>query len=306
MTGDRAPSVTVLVVTICSARHLARCLDALAAQKPSAPSDVLVAYDPRLTDVPMVAQRYARVRLAATGDAQTPPELSARALPAATGELVLLTEDHCEPAPDWVQQLVENHAPDRGAVGGTVDVRPEASPVDWAFFFADFFRFAPPAAPGPSRALTVCNVAYRRADLTAIRGIWQRRFLETEVNDALARRVGALQLVPDARVRTWRHVSLLGGARERYELGRLFAAARVAGATAARRLFWSVGAPLLPLLLLSRMAVKALGTPPLLAPFIRALPALTLFTLTWSWGEWVGYVSRRGPRLLTIERDAGC
>jgi hypothetical protein len=98
-------------------------------------------------------------------------------------------------------------------------------------------------------------------------------------------------------------VSPLGGARERYELGRLFAAARVADATALRRLFWSVGAPLLPLLLLGRMAAKAFGTPPLLAPFVRALPALILFTLTWSGGEWVGYVSRRGPRVLTIERE---
>jgi glycosyl transferase family 2 len=304
MTNDRAPSATVVVVTICSARHLARCLDALAAQELSLRFDILVAYDPRLAEVPAVTRRYAGVRLAETGSAQTPPELAARAIPAATGDVILLTEDHCEPGPEWVHHLVENHAADRGAVGGTVDVRPHASSIDWAFFFADFFRVAPPAAPGPSRALTVCNVAYRRADLTAIRAIWQQRFLETDVNAALARRVGPLQLVPAARVRTWRHVSLLGGSRERYELGRLFAAARVADATPGRRLFWSVGAPLLPLLLLSRMAVKALRTPPLLASFLRALPALTLFTLTWSWGEWVGYLSRRGPRVLTIEREA--
>jgi glycosyl transferase family 2 len=304
MTNTGFPSATVVVVTICGARHLARCLDALAAQGPSPAFDIVVAYDPRLTDVPLVTGRYPGVRLAASEDAQTPPELAARAIPAATGDEILLTEDHCEPGPDWVRYLVENHAPDRGAVGGTVDVRPGTPAMDWAFFFADFFRFAPPATPGPSRALTVCNVAYRRADLMAIRPIWQRRFLETEVNAELARRVGPLQLVPAARVRTWRHVSLLGGVRERYDLGRLFAAARIADATTARRLFWSAGAPLLPLLLLGRMAGKALGTPALLAPFVRALPALTLFTLTWSWGEWVGYLSRRGPRVLTIEREA--
>ena len=167
MTNTRVPGATVVVVAICGARHLARCLDALAAQESSPPFDIVVAYDPRLTDVPIVAGRYPRVRLAATGNAQTPPELAARAIPAATGDLVLLTEDHCEPDTDWVRRLLESYAPGQGAIGGTVDARPGASLVDWAFFFADFFRFAPPVAPGPSRALTVCNVAYRRIDLEA-------------------------------------------------------------------------------------------------------------------------------------------
>ena len=304
MTRDRATSATVVVVAICGAGYLARCLEALVAQREPPPFDVVVAYDPDLADVPSLTGRYPRVRLAATDSARTPPDLAARAIQAATGDVVLLTEDHCEPCPDWVRHLVENQAPDRGAVGGTIEPRPGTSLVDWAFCYADFFRFTPPAAPGPSRALTVCNVAYRRTDLDAIAPIWQRGFLETEVNDALARRVGPLWLFPAARVGTWRHVSLIGGARERYALGRLFAAARVAGAHRRRRLFWAAFAPGLPALLLARMTAKALTARPLLGWFIRALPALTLFTLCWSWGEWLGYVTCRGPRELFIARDA--
>jgi hypothetical protein len=295
-------SATVVVVAICSGRHLARCLDALEAQTGAPPFDVVVAHDPRLADVPALTRRYSRVRLAPTGSAWTPADLAARAIPAASGDLVILTEDHCEPCSDWVHQLTANQALERGAVGGTVEPRPGASLVNWAFCYADFFRFVTPVAAGPARALTVCNVAYRRRDLEAIAPIWRRRFLETEVNAALARRAGPLWLVPAARVRTWRRVGLIEGARERYALGRLFAAARVAGAGPGRRLFWSTLAPGLPVLLLARMTVRALTARPLLVPFIRALAPLILFTLAWSWGEWIGYVTRRGPRELTIAR----
>jgi hypothetical protein len=121
---------------------------------------VVVAYDPRLGEVPGVVRRHPRARLAATGAADTPPELAARAIAGVTADVVLLTEDHCEPCPDWVRSLLDNQSRGRGAVGGTVEPRPGATATNWAFFYADFFRFAPPAIPGPSRALTVCNVAY--------------------------------------------------------------------------------------------------------------------------------------------------
>lgn len=92
------------------------------------------------------------MRIAATGRAQTPPELAARAIAVATGEVVLLTEDHCEPGPDWVHRLVESLVPDRGAVGGSVEARPGVSTSDWAFYFADFSRFTPLNAFSPTRS----------------------------------------------------------------------------------------------------------------------------------------------------------
>jgi hypothetical protein len=51
------------------------------------------------------------------------------------------------------------------------------------------------------------------------------------------------------------------------------------------------------------MAAKALRSPSLLVPFVRALPLLAVFALTWSCGEALGYATGRPPRRLTIERE---
>ena len=33
---------------------------------------------------------------------------------------------------------------------------------------------------------------------------------------------------------------------------------------------------------------------------LHALPALPVMTIAWSWGEWLGYLTRRHPRTLTV------
>lgn len=294
-----SPSITVAVVTICGATPLARCLDALIAQEQAPPFKVIVVYDPRLADIPQLCEGYPHVRLLTEENRQTPPALAASAIRAATGDVVLLTEDHCEPHPDWVRRLCAALTPERAAVGGVVETD-AATPVNWAFYYADFYRYVKPLPAGPSSTLTVCNVAYRRACLEAISPVWATLFHETIVNDALRLRFGPLWLIPDAKVWMRRHVRLVGAVRERYTLGRLFGCTRFAFSGPGCRLAYRVFGPLLPLLLLGRMAVKVLLCRRILRPFLRGLPALIVLTLAWSWGEWLGYLTRRPPRALVI------
>jgi hypothetical protein len=91
--------------------------------------------------------------------------------------------------------------------------------------------------------------------------------------------------------------------RERYAFGRLFGCTRLAFTSPAMRAAYTLGAPLLPLLLLGRMARRALAAAPLRGPFLRALPALVAMVLAWSWGEWLGYLTRRRPADLTVAQE---
>jgi hypothetical protein len=294
------PRVTVAVVSICGAAHLTRCLDALAAQTGAPPFEVVVVFDPHLEDVPALQPRYPDVRLVSNEGQRTPLELASRAVREAGGDIVLLTEDHCVPRPDWVATLLAAVRPGRGAVGGVVEPESEARAVDWAFFYVDFFRYMRPVREGPSPSLTVCNVAYRRSDLEAIRPLWESFFHETAINDALRKRFGPLWLVPEAEVRMRRTVRFADAVYERYAFGRLFGCTRLVFAGPARRLFYTVFAPTLPLLLLGRMAAKAVRRPPVWLRFLKAAPALAVMVLAWSWGEWLGYLTRRRPRTLVV------
>jgi hypothetical protein len=305
VTAAGSPSVTVAVVGICGAAHLVRCLDALAVQEGAPPFDVIVAYDWRLEDVAPLRSRYPQVRLVARESEQTPVELAARALREARGEFVLLTEDHCIPRPDWVRRLCAALLPGRAAVGGLIETDGVPSTADWAFWFTDFFRYTKPIVAGPSAALSVCNVAYRRSQIAQVAAAWGDQFLETAAHEALRRRFGPLWMVPEAEVRTKRSVRLADAIQERYGFGRLFAYTRIQFTGPARRMFYAALAPALPLLLMVRMARKALHSRACTLRYCRALPELTLLVLAWSWGEWLGYLTRRGPRSLAAAPDAG-
>ena len=294
------PRVTVAVVSICGAAHLARCLDALAAQAGAPPFEVVVVFDPHLEDVPALQAQYPGVRLVSNEGQRTPLELASRAVREAAGEIVLLTEDHCLPRPDWVATLLAAVRSGRAAVGGVVEPESGARAVDWAFYYVDFFRYMRPVREGPSPSLTVCNVAYRRSDLEAIRPLWESFFHETAINDALRTRFGPLWLVPEAEVRMRRTVRLADAVYERYAFGRLFGCTRLAFVGPARRLAYTVFAPALPLLLLGRMAAKAARRPPVWLRILRAAPALVAMVLAWSWGEWLGYLTGRRPRTLVV------
>ena len=292
-------TVTVAVVGICGAAHVSRCLDALAAQQDAPPFDVLLVYDPHLQDVPALAARYPHVRMVANQGQRSPLELAARAVQEARGDLILLTEDHCVPQPDWVKQLVAAQAPGRAAVGGVVETVPNANAVDWAFSLVDFFRNMLPVHEGRSPSLTVCNVAYRRQHLDAIQDLWQTIFHETAINEALRARFGELWLTPAAEVRMQRNVRFADAVYERYAFGRLFGCTRLEFTGTARRVYYALFAPALPVLLLSRMAGKALNRRTW-HRFLRSLPALVSMVFAWSWGEWLGYLTRRRPGSLVV------
>lgn len=299
----KGQSITVAVVAICGVAQLKRCLDALAAQEHAPPFAVTVVYDSYLTDIPLLQECYPHVRMVARVGEHSPIELAARALRETTSEFVLLTEDHCEPRPDWVSRLCAALTLERAAVGGVIETDVDARLLDWAFYYVDLFPYLKPVPAGLTPRLSVCNVAYRRAALTAVGSFWATAFHETAVNDALRAHVGPLWMVPEAEVRMRRHVRLAGAVYERYAFGRLFGCTRLDFVSLGRRLYYCIFAPALPLLLLGRMASKTLMCRRILLKFLRALPLLLLLVVAWSWGEWLGYLTRRPPRSLVIASE---
>lgn len=300
--GEDLLSLTVAVVAICGPAHLERCLTALDAQVGAPRFEVLVIHDPALDGIADVCERHA-ARAVGNAGQRTPLELASRAIKESAGDLILLTEDHCIPAPDWVARLRAAQHPGRAVVGGRVEVRPGVSAVDWAFYFVDFFRYSAPVVEGPSPSLTVCNASYKRAELEQVRDNWEVYFHETAVNARLHERFGDLWLTPDSLVQMHRHVTFAEALRERYAFGRLFGCTRLEFCGLGKRLFYCLFAPTLPLILMGRMTRKGLSSRTLRAGFLRSSPVLAALALAWSWGEWLGYLTRREPRSLIAAQE---
>ena len=296
--------LSIALIGICGSREIARALDALAAQRGVPEPEIVVAFDPRLPGVDALTQRYPQVRFVSRSDETTPIKMVGRAIAETTGEVVLLTEDHCVADPGWAHALWTALAEQPcGAAGGPIDLRTPATPTDWAFYFVDFYRYARPVKVAVTSTLSVCNAGYRRRDLEALDVDWRTMFVDALVHDALKTR-GPLKMVDDARVTVLRHVSLRSALKERYVFGRVFGSGRVKEAPLTSKWTLRLGAPLLPAMILRRMVDKAMESPELRRQLARGIGPLALMVLAWSAGEGLGYWTGTHPEDLSVAQEA--
>lgn len=215
-------------------------------------------------------------------------------LRAARADIVALTEDHCLPAPDWLDRLEQAHGNGPAPIiGGPVDNGATSSPVDRAAFLLEYLPFASPLARGPVDRLAAANVSYRSSFL--------RQHLDPEeAYDAgrfheLARSHGfTLWAEPDARVTHRKHFTLRAYTRERFHFSRCLAGTRFMAPRDPRRAVYALGAPLLPLLIAFRLAALLLEKPVYRRNLAPAAVPCAAGALAWALGEIAGYLAGPG------------
>ena len=222
--------------------------------------------------------------------------LRARGLGAARGELVGLLEDHARPGADWCARVVAAHGKPYAAIGGAIENGVDR-PLNWAVYYCDFGRYQNPVPAGPSAFASDANVTYKRSALWPIRASWEESFREVVVHGALAARGETVALDPSIVVHQDRRDLRLGAAvRERFVWGRSYGATRAALLPRSTRMIYAVCSPLLPAILVLRMARTAWIRRTHFGAFLRALPLIAVLVTIWSAGEGVGYATGRPRR----------
>jgi GT2 family glycosyltransferase len=112
--------LSVIICTFNGADGLGRCLGALANQTLAEPFEVIVVDDGSTDDSVQIAERRgARVVLHASNRGLAAARNTG--VLAASGEIVALVDDDCEPAPDWAQALLAAYDEDTLGVGGPIE-----------------------------------------------------------------------------------------------------------------------------------------------------------------------------------------
>jgi hypothetical protein len=283
--------------------HLGPCLDALLAQAGAPTMEIIVPYHAGVRGVEEVERKYSRVRFLEVTDLKTfsgrknsrehHDELRARGLAVAQGTLVALIEDCGIAAKDWVARMAEAHQQPMGGAGGAMENGIDR-PLNWAVYYCDFLRYQQPLAAGDAWAISDANCCYKRAALGGIGSVWREVFHESSINDGLRAKGDKVVLAPAAVVSQHRLGLTLGSAlKERYVWGRSYAASRSKLATTGKRLFWGAFSPALPLLMLTRMSLMAWKKRRTWGAFVKAFPLTAMLIVSWSWGEFIGYVTGR-------------
>jgi hypothetical protein len=283
--------------------HLEPCLEALAQMPSGSSTEIVVPFYPAVKGIAALKVRYPHINFVEVTDLKTytgrsgsrehHDELRARGLAVARGEVVALIEDHGIVTPDWSTRLLEAHAGASAAVGGAIENGMDR-PLNWAVYFCDFLRYQNPLPEGETAIVSDANVAYKRIALESIRPIWQEIFHEASVTAALRSKGQQIVLAPAAVLHQHRQGLRVSSAlRERFVWGRSYAATRARLARLSQRAFWAVFAPALPALMMARMTRMAWQKRRTMNAFLKAFPLTCALAVSWSCGEWVGYVTGR-------------
>ncbi|MCA1553977.1 MAG: glycosyltransferase [Chloroflexi bacterium] len=294
------PKLSVVIASINGAASLADCLASIAAQPLAEHAEVVVAESSADEAARRVCAQFANVRSFHFAERKTIPELRAIGLLNARGDVLAMTEDHCFADAHWIEHLLRAHESPHEVIGGVVENAATTRLIDWAVYFCEYGRYMQPVAAGPTDDLPGPNVSYKRAALERFRDLlapatwepfWHWRLMSEGV-----------QLVNDPSVVMYhrKHFTFRGFMSERYHYARSFAGRRVEGAARVKRTAYAFGAPLLPPLLLGRIVSRVLRKRRKRRELLFSLPYIVLFTLSWSWGELIGYTWGAGESLEQI------
>jgi hypothetical protein len=233
---------------------------------------------------------FAAVRVVETGSVHPMSTGRAAGVRAATAPVLFLGETHSFAHPEFAESLIRAHRePGAVVVPGIGNANPESA-LSWAGFFMDYGPWAYILPAGDIGWGPTWNVAYKREALLQFDESLETMLCAGDaLTSAFLARGHQYRLEPAARL-DHANVSQAGSwITERYLTGLLIASNRKARWSMARRLLYIAASPLIPAVVLSRMArpvwmlVRA-GTLPR-----GTIGALLLGAVIRTAGEVVGY-----------------
>jgi hypothetical protein len=235
------------------------------------------------------------VRIIETGPLRIIAEAKAAAVRAAAAPVVVFTEEHSFPAPGWAEALIARHR-EPHAVVGPVMVNPNPGlPMSWSNFIAEYGPWVAPAEPGLRSHLPGNNSSYKRDILLQYGGRLPVMLdAESLLHQDLLNNGHTLYLESRANTSHFNITRLDAFRRVHHEYGRMFAAQRCRDWNLARRIVYTAGSPLIPLIRLCRHWTdiwRVRGVP---RRDPRFWAYLLLALLDSAWGEMKGYSTGAG------------
>jgi hypothetical protein len=294
--GDSKLAISVILPTSDDFSTVRRTVSALHAQTVRHLIE-LVLVSP--TDDPGViaseVEGFAAVKLVNGGPLQTSNISRAAGIRNASAPLVVLAEDHCFPERRWAEALIDAHRDDYAVVGPVLSNGNPHSMMSWANLLLEYGPWLEGAPRAELDSLPGHNSAYKRDLLLAYGDKFEALFEVEDVIQADMRSKGhRMLLTPFARTDHFNFSRLGPSLNLRFNAGRSFAGHRIMGWSFGKRLAYLFGAPLIPVVRLSRIVKLVRSSDRYRWLFPRVLPMLALALLVDGLGELTGYLTGPG------------
>jgi glycosyltransferase involved in cell wall biosynthesis len=294
--------VSVVIASIVGPPFIDECLMSLEQQAKDCGAEVIVVACGTAQYADRIALAFPWVRVVRRTERETVPDLRRRGMEVARGDIVAIIEEHCLAAPDWLARAIEAHSGgDYGVVGGPVVDYNYKRLRDWVVYFCEYNNYFPPWREGESHDLGSANIAYSRAVLLKYKELLSCGYWEAGLHPRLLADGVKFRPVPTMVVYHRGPFNYGYYLRQRYWFSRAFAGARSRHLPASRKLAYSLASPLVPFLLLARMAQRVSRQHCRVSKFVQSLPLLIPVLFVYVAGELVGYLAGPGDALLKVE-----
>jgi glycosyltransferase involved in cell wall biosynthesis len=293
---------SVVVASIVGPPFIDNCLASLEGQSRRLGAEVIVVACGTDAYAGRIARAFPWVRLIHCRERETVPELRRLGVLEASGEIVAIIEEHCVAELNWLEVALDGLADGRyGAVGGPVLDNNYRRLRDWVVYFCEYNGYLPPFASGETQILNGANIAYRRELLVRFQHLLGRGYWEATLHPELLAQGVKFGSLPDMWVRHCGPFEFGYYLQQRYWFSRAFAGARAQTMPASRRAVYLAAAPVIPAVLMARMASRVFAKRCRVDRFLAASPLIAIALLAYVAGEWVGYLTGPGDALLKVE-----
>ena len=291
---SKSPQLSVVIASAQSEKELERSLEALMRQAFLPNVEVVVADCCHEGVINAVKLRFPTVKFQKLPRTTTLPYLWAAGINSSEGQLIAFTDTSCIVEDNWISAILKAHDSDNPVIGGAVEVRGCQGWTDWAAYFCEYGQFMSPLKPGMAGELPGNNLSFKRGMLEkgvefVQDGFWKTYWCRRLQEDGIQ-----LVLDPSIIVTCQKPYRLIPFLVRRFHHGRCFAGMRVKKAPLLLRSYFLAGAPILPLIFLARLIKSISSKGRYYMEFALSFHVSLLAILSWSVGEFWGYLTGPG------------
>jgi len=298
----KKPFISIVIASAAGGDFLFHCLNSLVDQYKKNGAEIIVVDRRGEEMVEKIQSDFPNIRLVPTSpeDRLSVPELRCLGIQQSRAEVVAVIEEHCIAAPDWIQSILTEIQPGDAAVGGPVVDSKYQRIQDWVVYFSEYHNYLPPWQAGPRYLLNGVNIAYNRELLVKHLDLLSQGYWEVVLHPALSGD-GVFRAIPGMKVYHRGPFEYRYYLEQRYLLSRVWGGTQRQNVNPIKRLGYLILAPIIPLLLLIRMANRVMKSKNYLSKFIFSLPLLVPVVIAYTVGEWTGYLVGKGDALQRVE-----
>ena len=208
------------------------------------------------------------------------------------GEVVAVTDAACVVEKNWIEEILKAHRSSSPAIGGAVEAGKIQGLLNWAAYFCDYGQFMLPLFQGAAQELPGNNISFKKSLLDTGQEYVKNAFWKSYWCEKLKEEGVELVSVPTIVVRYNKSFRLVRFLMRRVHHGRCFAGMR--RISPLTRVYYILGSLALPAVFLFRIVRSILPKKRYLKEFMMSLPFSILAVVSWSVGEFWGYLNGMG------------